>query len=86
MAWRLLGDLSMLLATGYGIALLAKVTGVGALLAAAAADKLRFVPAMERSDTREAAGLRRSIALEWVAVCAIPFVTAGLSGLAAPPG
>ena len=33
-----------------------------------------------------AAGLRRSIALEWVAVCAILFVTAGLTGLAAPPG
>ena len=86
MAWRLLGDLSMLLATGYGIALLAKVTGVGVLLAAAAANKLRFVPAMERGDARAAAGLRRSIALEWVAVCAILLVTAGLTGLAAPPG
>ena len=55
------------------------------LLAAAAANKLRFVPAMERGDARAAAGLRRSIALEWLAVCAILFITAGLSGLSAPP-
>ena len=86
LAWRLVGDLPALVATGYGLALLAKVTGVGVLLAAAAANKLRFVPAMERGNGQAAAGLRRSIALEWVAVCAILFVTAGLTGLAAPPG
>ena len=85
MAWRLVGDPAALLATGYGLALLAKVAGVGVLLAAAAANKLRFVPAMERGDGRAAAGLRRSIALEWVAVFAILFVTAGLTSLAAPP-
>lgn len=86
LAWRLVGDLPALVATGYGLALLAKVTGVGVLLAAAAANRLRFVPAMERGNGQAAAGLRRSIALEWVAVCAILFVTAGLTGLAAPPG
>ena len=86
MAWRLVGDPAALLATGYGLALLAKIAGVGVLLAAAAANKLRFVPAMERGDGRAAAGLRRSIALEWVAVFAILFVTAGLTSLAAPPG
>ncbi len=86
MAWRLVGDLPALFATGYGIALLAKVTGVGVLLAAAAANKLRFVPAIERGDARAAAGLRRSIALEWAAFCAILFVTAGLTTLASPPG
>ncbi len=85
MAWRLVGDLAALIATGYGLALLAKVTGVGVLLAAAAANKLRFVPAMERGDGRAAAGLRRSIALEWLAVCAILFITAGLTELSGPP-
>ncbi len=85
MAWRLVGDPAALLATGYGLALLAKVTGVGVLLAAAAANKLRFVPAMERDEAPAAAGLRRSIALEWVAVWAILFVTAGLTVLATPP-
>ena len=85
MAWRLVGDPAALVATGYGVALLAKVTGVGVLLATAAANKLRFVPAMERDDGRAAAGLRRSIALEWVAVCAILFITAGLTELSGPP-
>lgn len=85
MAWRLVGDPAALVSTGYGVALLAKVTGVGVLLAAAAANKLRFVPAMERGDGRAAAGLRRSIALEWVAVCAILFITAGLTELPGPP-
>lgn len=85
MAWRLVGDPAALIASGYGLALLAKVTGVGVLLAAAAANRFRFVPAMERGDARAAAGLRRSIALEWVAVCAILFITAGLTGLSAPP-
>lgn len=85
MAWRLTGDPAALLATGYGLTLLAKVAGVGVLLAAAAANKLRFVPAMERGDGQAATALRRSIALERVAVCAILFVTAGLTVLAAPP-
>ena len=85
MAWRLVGDLAALIASGYGLALLAKVTGVGVLLAAAAANRFRFVPAMERGDGQGAAGLRRSIALEWLAVCAILFITAGLTGLSGPP-
>ena len=85
MAWRLVGEPAALIATGYGLALLAKVTAVGVLLAGAAANKLRFVPAMERGDGRAAGGLRRSIALEWVAVCAILFITAGLTELSGPP-
>ena len=56
LAWRLVGDLPALVATGYGLALLAKVTGVGVLLAAAAANRLRFVPAMERGNEQAAAG------------------------------
>lgn len=86
MAWRLVGDPAALLGTGYGLALLAKVSGVAVLLAAAAANRLRFVPAMERGDLHAAEALRRSIALEWVAFLAILFVTAGLTTLAAPPG
>ena len=86
MAWRLLGDFSALVTTAYGFTLLAKIAGVGVLLSAGAANKLRFVPAMRRGGRAAAEALRRSIALEWVAVCAILFVTAGLTTLAAPPG
>ncbi len=86
MAWRLLGDLSALLATAYGFVLLAKIAGVGVLLAAGAANKLRLVPAMRRGERAAAAGLRRSIALEWLAVAAVLLLTAALTGLAGLPG
>ena len=85
MAWRLLGDFAALVETGYGLALLAKICGVGLLLGAAAANKLRFVPAMESGEPTAADGLRRSIAVEWVAVCAVLFMTAGLTGVAGLP-
>ena len=60
MAWRLLGGVEALLETGYGLTLLAKIGAVACLLAAAAANKLRFVPAMRAGDRRGAVGLRRS--------------------------
>ena len=85
MAWRLLGDVAALTATGYGLALLAKIGGAACLLAAAAANKLRFVPAMRNGDRRAAAGLRRSIAVEWAAVCLVLLATAVLTAAPAPP-
>ena len=86
MAWRLLGDFSALVTTAYGYTLLAKIAGVGVLLSAGAANKLRFVPAMRRGGRAAAAGLRRSIALEWFAVAAVLLLTAALTGLAGLPG
>ncbi len=86
MAWRLLGDPAALVTTGYGLTLLAKIAGVAVLLGAAAHNKLRFVPAMRRGDPAAAARLRRSIAVEWLAVCAILLVTATLTTLQNPPG
>lgn len=86
MAWRLLGDVAALTTTGYGLTLLAKIAGVAVLLGAAAHNKLRFVPAMRRGDAAAAARLRRSIAVEWLAVCAILLVTATLTTLQHPPG
>ena len=86
MAWRLLGDLSDLVTTSYGFVLLAKITAVGVLLAAGAANKLRFVPAMRRGERAAAEGLRRSIAVEWLAVAAVLLLTAALTGLAGLPG
>ena len=86
MAWRLLGDVSALTATGYGLTLLAKIAAVAVLLGAAAHNKLRFVPAMRRGDPAAAARLRRSIAVEWLAVCAILLATATLTSIQHPPG
>jgi len=86
MAWRLLGDVSALTATGYGLTLLAKIAAVALLLGAAAHNKLRFVPAMRRGDPAAAARLRRSIAVEWLAVSAILLATATLTSIQHPPG
>ena len=80
MAWRLLGGLSALVTTAYGLTLLGKIAAVAVLLATAAANRLRFVPAMRKGDGRAASLLRRSIALEWAAVCAILLITAALTG------
>ena len=85
MAWRLLGDLSALVTSAYGLTLLAKIAGVGVLLGAAAANRLRFVPAMSRGERAAADSLRGSIALEWLAVCAILLLTAALTTLPGLP-
>jgi len=55
------------------------------LLGAAAANKLRFVPAMMNGERAAAVSLRRSIAVEWAAVCAILLITAALTGVAGSP-
>ncbi|WP_299077105.1 CopD family protein [uncultured Ruegeria sp.] len=46
-AWMLLGYLCALTTTGYGQTLLIKLALAGAVLTLAAANKLRFVPAMQ---------------------------------------
>ena len=79
MAWRLLGEVSLLITTRYGLTLLGKVVAVAFLLAGAAANKLRFVPAMTNGDASAAILLRRSIFLEWLAVGATLLVTAVLT-------
>ena len=81
MALFLVGEPRDLIATGYGLALLGKVCTVGVLLAAAAANKLRFVPAMRRGESAAAAAFRRSIAAEWVAIILILLATSILTTL-----
>ena len=85
MAWLLLGSVSALVTTGYGVTLLLKVAAVGMLLAGAAANKLRFVPAMRNGDGKAAFALRRTIALEMAAVCIILAATAMLTTLWGAP-
>ena len=79
MAWNLLGSLSALVSTGYGLTLLSKVSAVGVLLGAAGINKLRFVPGMRKGDRIAAMRLRRSIAVEWAAFCCILAATAVLT-------
>ena len=85
MAWRLLGGVEALLETGYGLTLLAKIGAGACLLAAAAANKLRFVPAMRAGDRRGAVALRRSIAVECAAICLVLLATAALTTLPGAP-
>ena len=79
MAWLLVGDLRALISTGYGQALLLKVLFVGLLLILAAANKLRFVPAMLDGDTKAAQHLARSIEVEALIVLAVLTTTATLT-------
>lgn len=84
-AWLVSGSPAALIGTAYGWTLLAKVIAVGALLALAAGNKVRLVPALERGETSAPARLRRAIAWEGVAVAVILVVTATLTTVTTPP-
>ncbi len=79
MAWLLVGNLQGLLFTGYGRALLFKVFLVGLLLMLAAANKLRFVPAMQSGEAKAAQHLARSIEIEAIIVLVVLVTTATLT-------
>lgn len=81
MAWMLLGDLRALATTGYGQALLIKLLLVGSVLTLAAANKLRFVPAMQAGDDKAARHLARSIEIETVVILVVMATTATLTTL-----
>jgi copper resistance protein D len=80
----LLDRLAALFDTSYGQFLLTKVVVVSGLLALAAANKWRLVPAFERGDPQAPAHLRRSIALEMGLVAVIVLVTGALTTLGSP--
>ena len=79
MGYELVGSLGALFGTTYGLALIAKVIVVGLLLSLAAANKLRFMPALKRGDIVAAGKLTKSIAAEWLCVLAILAITAALT-------
>lgn len=85
MAWLLLGDLRALLSTGYGQTLLAKLALVGSLLMLAAANKLRFVPAMHAGDAKAARHLARSIEIETAVILVVLAATATLTSVLTLP-
>ena len=84
-AWLLSGSLGALFGTAYGWTLLVKVAVVSGLLALAALNKLRLVPALERGEPGAGNALRRSIAWEAAAVALILLATAALTTVTTPP-
>ncbi|TKZ15449.1 copper-binding protein [Shimia litoralis] len=85
MAWLLLGDLETLGSTVYGQTLLAKVVLVGVVLALAAINKLRIVPAMQDGDATVAKRLVRSIEIETAVILAVLAATATLTSVMTLP-
>ncbi|MEN8749688.1 CopD family protein, partial [Marivita sp.] len=83
--WLLLGDLRALVTTGYGQTLLIKLVLVGAVLTLAAANKLRFVPAMQAGDDKAARHLARSIEIETAVILVVLAATATLTSLLTLP-
>ncbi len=85
LSWMLSGSLAALFGTAYGVALLAKVMIVSALLGVAALNKARLVPALRTQASGAARSLRRSISLEILAVVLILLTTATITSVTTPP-
>ncbi|MGJ8624755.1 MAG: CopD family protein [Yoonia sp.] len=79
MGFKLVGSFSALVGTGYGQALIVKVLLVGLLLGLAAANKLRFIPALHAGDPTAASHLSKSISVEWLVILAVLGTTAVLT-------
>jgi len=85
MAWLILGSLSLIFTSAYGLALVGKVTLVAFLLGLAAANKLRFIPGMQAGNQKAADHLVRSIELEIIVITAVLVATATLTSVLALP-
>lgn len=79
MGYQLVGSFPALTGTGYGQALILKALLVGALLGLAAANKLRFIPALRMGDPDAATHLSKSISVEWLIILAVLGTTAALT-------
>ena len=79
MGYELVGSLEALITTGYGQALIIKVLLVGLLLGLAAANKLRFIPAVRAGNPAAATNLSKSISVEWLVILAVLGTTAVLT-------
>jgi putative copper resistance protein D len=84
-AWLMTGSFSNLLSTAYGKTLLAKLGVVSGLMALAALNKWRFVPALASGTPAAVPHLRRSIQIEAIAVLLILLATATLTSITTPP-
>ena len=79
MGYQLVGSFSALIGTEYGQALIIKVLLVGLLLGLAAANKLRFIPALRSGDPAAAGHLSKSISVEWLVILVVLGMTAVLT-------
>ena len=84
-AWLMTGSFSNLLSTAYGWTLLAKLGVVSGLMAWAALNKWRFVPALASGTPAAVPHLRRSIHIEAIADLLILLATATLTSITTPP-
>ena len=84
-AWRMIGSLADLTGTAYGWTLMGKVALVGGLLALAAMNRLRLVPALAGGDAAAPDRLRAVIRLEGAVVVLILLATAALTAVTVPP-
>ena len=79
MGYQLVGSFTALVGTSYGQAMIIKVLLVGLLLGLAAANKLRFIPALRTGDPAVANRLSKSISVEWIVILAVLGMTAVLT-------
>ena len=79
MGYQLVGSFTALVGTSYGQAMIIKVLLVGLLLGLAAANKLRFIPALRTGDPAAANHLSKSISIEWIVILAVLGMTAVLT-------
>lgn len=85
MGWMLTGNLTALIGTGYGQALMIKIALVAVVLALAAANKRRFVPAMQAGEANAARHLARSIQIETAVILVVLASTATLTSVLTLP-
>ena len=79
MGYQLVGSFTALVGTSYGQAMIIKVLLVCLLLGLAAANKLRFIPALRTGDPAAANHLSKSISVEWIVILAVLGMTAVLT-------
>ena len=79
MGYQLVGSFTALVGTSYGQAMIIKVLLVSLLLGLAAANKLRFIPALRTGDPAVANHLSKSISVEWIVILAVLGMTAVLT-------
>ncbi|MFT4784730.1 MAG: putative copper resistance protein D [Paracoccaceae bacterium] len=85
MTWRLVGSVSAMVGTSYGLMLLTKIGAVAVLLALGAFNKVRLVPALRDGDPTVGPRLAKSISLEWFCVWVILLATAIFTSVLAVP-
>ncbi|MFD0917570.1 copper resistance D family protein [Pseudahrensia aquimaris] len=85
LAFLLVGSPLALISSQYGLTLLLKLAAVAVLLALAAANKIRFVPALRKESVSAAGHLRKSISLEMAVVALILAITAVLTTVTSLP-